>query len=82
MTITIIPITAIVSKASPKKILPKIEAQIICVKKKGLMILLYLPAKWYAAVQAHIEIITRIPELINNINSCLEGIRGSNIKKT
>ena len=66
---------------SEKKIDPYRVPQIICVKKKGLIILLYLPAIWYAALKAHIEIITIIPELANSKNSFLDGNIGSFKKK-
>ena len=36
-----------------------------------------MPAIWYAALKAHIEIITIIPELANSKNSFLEGSIGS-----
>ena len=81
ITITITPIIDIKLNSSEKKIIPYKLPQIIWVKKKGLIILLYLPAIWYALFQAHIEIIIRTPALENKINSFKDGTKGSNIKK-
>ena len=77
ITITKIPIIVIELISSEKKIIPYKLPHIIWVKKKGLIILLYLPAIWYAALKLHIEIITIIPELANKKNSFLEGSIGS-----
>ena len=76
-TITVIPINDNALMFSEKKIIPYKLPHIIWVKKNGLIILLYLPAIWYAALKAHIEIITIIPELANKKNSFLEGEIGS-----
>ena len=76
-TITIIPANDNVFIFSEKKITPYKLPHIIWVKKNGLIMLLYLPAIWYAALKAHIEIITIIPELANIKNSFLEGSIGS-----
>ena len=66
---------------SEKKIIPYKDPQNICKKINGLIILLYFPAKWYAVVKAHPEIITRMPELVNNKISLADGTIGSLIKK-
>lgn len=65
---------------SEKKIIPYKVPHSIWKKIKGLIMLLYFPAIWYAAVKAQAEIITIIPELANSKNSFPEGIIGS-IKK-
>ena len=77
ITITKIPINDNAFIFSWKKIIPYKLPHIIWVKKNELIILLYLPAIWYAALKAHIEIITIIPELANSKNSFLEGSIGS-----
>ena len=67
--ITKIPIIDKVLIFSEKKIIPYKVPHNICKKIKGLIILLYLPAIWYALVKAQAEIITIIPELENSKNS-------------
>ena len=76
-TITIIPTNDNALIFSWNKITPYKLPHIIWVKKNGLIMLLYLPAIWYAALKAHIEIITIIPELANKKNSFLDGSIGS-----
>ena len=76
-TIIIIPKIVEALILSEKKIVPYKAPHNICKKIKGLIILLYLPAIWYAAVKAQAEIITIIPELVNKINSFKDGNIGS-----
>ena len=70
-----------VSRLSEKKILPNKLAHKIWVNKKGLIILLYLPAIWNATVQNKIAKNINKPAEKIKINSLREGIIGSTIKK-
>ena len=63
-----------------KKIYPKIAAQINCVKKNGLIILVYFPAIWKAYVYKITQVNNKDPPINTNIISLKDIKIGSNIK--
>ena len=79
-TITSKPVIDSKSKTSPKKIYPKIAAQINCVKKNGLIILVYFPAIWKAYVYKITQVNNKDPPIHTNSISLKDIKIGSNIK--